>query len=789
MTAGHRAARDVYLRRLRDRGLRDQRPRRWLLVLLVAAVGLCSGAAVAGATAGVLVYRHYSHAVHGLGDINQIVFSDGGGARIYDRNGTLLYAFQNPSSGLREPVPFAQLSSWAVKATVDTEDNTFWTNDGLNKQGIVRAALDNLGFGGYPLFGGPGGSSITQQLCKNVFIPIPERYQRSIDRKLKEAACALELTRRYPKPQILDWYLNSIYYANNTYGIDAAAQFYFGISAKSLDLAQAAMLVGIPERPLAYDPLLDFADAKLRQAQVLDLMVRAGDITPEQAAAAGAEKLVFRSSPMAVSTLQAPHFVFYVERQLREMFGCSLGPSAPCSALFDRGLRVYTSLDLGLQNQVQQIVHDKVKEFEARGYRVDNGAAVVLDNSTGEILAMVGSRNYFNASIDGEYNVATAHGMQPGSAFKPFVYLAAFLKGMYPASVVWDTPQAFPNGSGGSFVPSGPMPYWMGPMTARSALANSINAPADKTAAYAGVASILDVAHRVGIDSMYNSANYGPSIATGGSRLSLLDLTYGYSALANSGDLRGAPVKNPAPGHPVLKPVSVLRIVDDTGTTVYQLGQPSRFQAVSAPYAYLGANILEDVPAKKPVYGPYTRYFYLANGQPIAGKTGTQQGLHNENHVRETWTMGFLPQITVGVWTGNTDGSDVAPSVISFYTALPVWHDIMQKAADYLKLPAAPYPAPPGVVSEPAVVPEIGGKTCITQTEVFPADHLPASTDFCSAAGLGRPPQPTATPTPTPGGAETPTPATGATPYPTTTPMPPGATPMPTRQGARGATG
>ncbi len=823
MTARTRAARNARLRHLHSTRLpRRGGGRRWLPVIVLALVGLFVGSGIAAAATGVAAYRHYVHTVKGLGDVNQVLSENAGPAKIYDRHGNLLYQFQDPNKGLRDPLPLDKISPWVVKATVDTEDNTFWTNNGLNMKGLFRAALQNIGVGSGTLFAGSGGSSITQQLCKNVFIfPVEERYQRSVDRKLKETVCALELTRRLPKQEILDRYLNTIFYGNNTYGIGAAARFYFDKSAADLDIAESALLAGIPQQPLAYDPLAHFTDAKARQEQVLDLMVRQGDITPERAAAAKAEKLVFHQSPLDI---YAPHFVFYVEQQLKQMLGCSADPSAKCDALFIRGLRVYTTLDLGLQQKAEQIVRDSVTKFAARGCRCNNGAAVILDNHTGEVLAMVGSRDFTNRDIGGQFNYATAQDMQPGSAFKPFVYLSAFLRGMFPASVVWDTPKAFKNGPGQPpFIPSGPGPY-LGPLIARAALANSINAPAVKTAAFAGVENILTVAHRVGIDSMYDPGNYGPSIATGGSRISLLDLAFGYTALANNGELRGQPVKNPAPGHPTLAPVSILKVEDPFGKVVYEFKEPSSFQAEPANYVYLVSNILQDVEAKKPLYGPTTSNFVLSNGQPIAGKTGTQQGRQSDKQILYTWTFGFIPDISVGVWVGNTDqhnSYDMAPSVISINTALPMWHDIFQAAVDYLKIPRKPFPMPPGVIKRTVVVPQIGGKSCYSPVEVFASENVPQSTNFCSVVKIdkrtgllatsdtppqfveeryylqvppdeqqnagdlgiptGTPPSTTATPSPTlpPGATATPGPGTSPTqrpPYfgPTVPPLPPG---------------
>ena len=373
------------------------------------------------------------------------------GAKIYDRNGKLLYEYVDDKSGLRRPTPIENVAPAFLAATISTEDDSFFTNPGVNIQGLMRAALENspLGDSGQ-LFEGSGGSSITQQLVKNVYIPAEERQQRSIDRKIKETVYALELTQRYSKERILEWYVNQISYGGVFNGVQAAALGYFGKNASDLTLAQAALLAGIPQSPAAYDPITHPDTSKQRRDEVLDLMLRQSPIqvgedkyftvTEADVARAKAEPINIQESQFEI---EAPHWVLsYIEPQLREMLGCPsrlqmqlevqagtrdllLGrPGEGCDALFTQGLIVTTTLDLDLQKKVEGILRDQIDKYEESS-NTHNGAMMVMDPHTGEILVMVGSRDYYNDDIDGRNNNAIACN-SPGSSFKPFAYLATF---------------------------------------------------------------------------------------------------------------------------------------------------------------------------------------------------------------------------------------------------------------------------------------------------------------------------------------------------------------------------
>jgi membrane peptidoglycan carboxypeptidase len=624
-----------------------------------------------------------------------------GPARIYDRNGTLLYEFEDENEGLRNPVSLRDISEWVIKATLATEDASFYDNPGVNVRGLARAGLENfvnVDAGEY--LQGSGGSSITQQLVKNVFIAPDQRYERSPDRKMKETVLALELTRRYSKPQILEWYLNQIQYGNRTNGIEAASRRYFGINAKDLNLAQAALLAGLPQAPSLYDPYKNPDAAIARQHEVLDLMVRHGQITEDQAAEAKAEPPKFQ---IARVDLKAPHWVFFVRDQLIAQFGEEAFKSG--------GLRVTTTLDLPLNERAEQIVKDKIAYYESPAgglCQCHNGSLIAIDNNTGEILAMVGSRDYWRIDIEGENNNAIAI-KQPGSALKPFVYLAAFMKGWTPATLIYDQPTKFLSKVEGTkkeyFTPVGPLRSYQGAMTARLSLGNSMNTAAVKAAGFVGVANFIDLAHKVGIKSMEDKENYGVSIATGGSNLTLLDLTYAYSVLANNGEMRGAPAlgprygEDPNPEMRKLDPVAILKVTDANDKVLYEYNesQPGREQVVPSGFAYQITDILKDNDAKRLTYGTPDAQFGMPDKRPVAAKTGTQQGPKEISTVLSTWNFGYTPDLTVGVWVGNQDNKLVNPNLTSASSSLLIWREFMIDAFNMLNLPPKEFPVPKDV--------------------------------------------------------------------------------------------
>ena len=686
------------------------------LVVLLAVVGVAGAAAVSWVV--------YDRNATGLGDINALLNQNFGPAKIYDRTGKLLYEFEDRQQGLHEKVALKQVSPWVVRATVATEDASFYSNRGINVRGLIRAAVENVVPGRGGLFQGSGGSSITQQLVKNVLIPEEDRYERNVDRKVREAVLAVEITRRYSKDQILEWYLNEISYGNRAYGIAAAAQRYFGVPPAQLTLAQASLLAGIPQQPVAYDPLLYFAAAKARQGQVLDLMVRHGQVSAAEADAARVEPLTFATSA-DTTDIRAPHWVFYIQDQLIRRYGEA--------AVYRGGLRVTTTLDLDLTERGYALIDEKVTEFEKLDCGCRNGALVAIDNNTGQILAMVGSRDFNRKDIQGENNNATAL-KQPGSAFKPAVYLSAFLKGWTPATVVWDVAKKYPNPGGEPFVPVGPTSRYQGPVTARQALGSSLNAPAVRAAEYASVLSVIDTAHKLGISTLTDPENYGVSIATGGANVTLLDMTYMYSTLANNGVIVGDTPIEPRPRK--LDPISLLKVTDGRGRTLYEFREPKREQVVPAAQAYLITNVLSDDSARNLIYSP--GLFNLKDARPLAAKTGTQQG-YEVSQIRSTWNFGYVPDLSVGVWVGNADGALVR-NITSASSSLQIWKEFMQYAVDRLEIKPKPFAVPPGISRARVTVPS--GGSCRTIEDDFTRESGVA------ADGGGATPRPGSTSTP-----------------------------------------
>lgn len=710
VTAKHRPRRGhspSSARTKRSAVARGRRGRRLLRLALIVTGGLLLLAVAATTFLAVTGWVVYERNASQLGDITQLLNQNLGAAKIYDRHGTILYEFEDREQGLHEKVTLANVSPWVVRATISTEDASFYNNPGINFRGLLRAGVENFFPGRGEFLQGSGGSSITQQLVKNVLIPEEDRYERSVDRKVKEAVLAVEITRRYSKDQIIEWYLNEIYYGNRAYGIGAAAERYFGTSAAKLTLGQASLMAGIPQAPVAYDPLINLEAAKARQNQVLELMVRHGQATAAEAAAARTEPLAFiERGPN--TNIKAPHWVFYIQELLLQKFGEA--------AVYRGGLRVTTTLDLDLQDQGTAMVDKWITEFESQNCGCHNGSLVAIDNVNGQILAMVGSRDFFRKDIQGENNNAIAI-KQPGSALKPAVYLSAFLKGWSPGTIVWDVAKQYPNPGGKPFVPVGPGPGYLGPVTVRQSLGASLNAPAVAAAAYATVPGVIDTAHKLGIGTLNDPENYGVSIATGGANVTLLDMTYMYSTIANGGVIVGEPAAEGRARR--MDPVALLKVTDGRGRNLYEFRAARREQAVPAAHTYLITNILSDDSARAPTYSP--GLFGLRDGRPIAAKTGTQQGFEI-SQIRSTWNFGYVPDLSVGVWVGNADGALVR-NISSASSSLQIWREFMQYAVDKLEIPPKPFPAPPGLVRAGITVP--GSNGCRTVQDLYVAGLAP----------------------------------------------------------------
>ncbi len=688
--------------------------RGWMIALvLVLGLPLIGIGAIAGS-----VYLVYSEFAPELAPPDEIEETQRllGSSRIYDRNGpdgVLLYEYSRPYDGLRAPVRLHGVAQHFIDATVATEDASFWTNQGINLRGLLRAAWENFGVGSSDFLGGSGGSSITQQLVKNVLIPAEERSGRTYDRvrgKIKETILAIELTDEYSKEQILEWYLNSIFYGNFSYGIGAASQRYFGKPPAELTLAESALLAGLPQAPTRYNPLVNLEGAKQRQWQVLTQMMRHGYISRAEAEAAWREALDFDSAEFEIT---APHYVLYVREQVQRL--CELGRFVPPSGaggcenlMHNGGLRIRTSLDFALQERAEVELRSAITGFEA-ATGSHNGALVAIEPASGQILALVGSRDFFDEAIDGQVNLATAT-HSPGSALKPLTYLAAFQidpRAWHPATVLWDVPLTYAEADGTLFQPVNFDGRFRGPVTIRSALANSMNVPAFRVADQLGSAALLDTLHQLGLTTMHDPGAYGPSITLGGGAVSLLDLTYAYATLANLGEMKGHPTVLALPdGFRQLDPVAVLEIRDADNRLLYEWspsGEPERRAAARPAQVYQITDILADNDARALLYGTNSA---LLLDRPAAAKTGTAGDPGQDDVRRDYWTMGYTPQLAVGVWVGNADESPMTGGS-SVQTAGLIWNRFMRAA--HADLPPEPFAEPQGLhrarVYTPAVTP------------------------------------------------------------------------------------
>ena len=586
--------------------------------------------------------------------------------KIYDRQGRLLYEIIDPHAGKHTPLPLDDIPLYLRQATIATEDANFYTNPGVDLRAILRALIINLR-GGEVI---SGGSTITQQLARNLLLAPEERVQRTLTRKLRESILAWRLARTYTKDEILALYLNETYYGNLAYGVEAAAQTYFGKSASELDLAECALIAGLPQSPAAYNPLENPQAARERQAVVLGLMVKNGYIGEEEARLAREEHLHFAAVPFPI---RAPHFVMYVWGLLEKRFGPE--------QLYRGGLEVYTTLDVDMQEAAQSIARRRLTLLANRPQRnlpdpnVHNAALVALDPSTGEILAMLGSPNYFDPQIDGAVNCALTP-RQPGSSIKPITYAAAFARGYTPATMILDVRTAFLTKEGEPYVPLNYDLTFHGPVLVREALASSYNLPAVKVLDYVGLDQMTDLARSLGITTFDDSERFGLALTLGGGEVRLLELTAAYAAFANGGYK--------------VEPLAIRRVEDRQGSVLYERTPQRGERVLDERIAYLITDILSDDLARMPTFGEGS---VLKLSRPAAVKTGTTTDW------RDNWTIGYTPPgrggVVVGVWAGNADNSPMR-DVSGVAGAAPLWHDFMEEVL--AARPLAEFVEPEGLV-------------------------------------------------------------------------------------------
>jgi penicillin-binding protein 1C len=606
--------------------------------------------------------------------------------KIFDRNGALLYEIYADQN--RTPIPLEEIPKTVKDATIAIEDRDFYHHQGVSFRGILRALKEIL-------FNKQiqGGSTITQQLIKSALLS-PEI---TLTRKVKEIVLAFWAEHLYSKDQILEMYLNQVPYGGTAWGIEAASRTYFGKSVKDVNLGEAALLAGLPAAPTQYSPFGDHPEKAIaRQREVLASMRETRSITKDDEQTALITPVTFARPTVGI---RAPHFVMFVKNLLEERYGAHLVQKG--------GLRITTSLDAVLQEKIQDIVTKSVDSIS--GLRVGNGASMVTNPATGEILAMVGSKNYFDIPAQGNVNVTTSL-RQPGSSIKVINYAAALENGFTAASVIDDSAVAFQSPGSPVYAPVNYDGKFHGPVPLRMALANSYNIPAVKILNKIGVGTMLEKGTLMGVSTWQDPSRYGLSLTLGGGDVTMFDMMKVYGTLANGGKRTDL--------------LPVLEVTDYTGH-LYERNTPARpVQAVKPEAAWIISNILSDNAARSQAFGLNSSL--VIPSKTVSVKTGTT------DNKRDNWTFGYTPSYVVGVWVGNNDNTPMDPFLTSGITgAAPIWHDIMNELLKYKpdEIPVKP----PGVISIPCYD---------NKPEYFIAGTQPAS-GRCA-------PLPTSTPTPTP---------------------------------------
>lgn len=650
---------------------RQRRRRRGIALgpgIIFGCVGIVGVVMLGMLVAFLLAYDHYSSRLEDeIAKLEDLAdYQSFESSVIYDRDGNKLY--EVISEGRRTLIDIDQVPRHMIEATIAIEDNTFYENRGIDIPSIMRAGWQYVRYG-YIV---SGGSTITQQLIRNVLFTEDYKYEQSLNRKLDEALLAVILTQRMSKDEILEMYLNEIPYGNLAYGVEAAAQTYFGKTAAELTLGEAALLAGLPQAPADLDPLNPDSNVQrrvmARRKLVLDLMVKEGFITQTEANAAFAEPLNFVSPDIRLDN--APHMVVYAQSALEALLTRELDiPQDEIRRLIARGgLRIYTSVDLDYQRLAEDIARQQVAALKA-SKNMNNAAVVILQPATGEILAMVGSVNYDDETIDGQVNMTNAP-RQPGSAMKPFTYAAAMERGWTAGNVIWDTQTRIEiPGS----VPYEPVNYdrqFHGPVRVRDALANSYNIPAVQTLRQVGLEYFIWMMNRVGVSTLSDPSNYGLSLTLGGGEVTPLELTTAFATLANG----GVYVPNTA----------IICVTNSANEIVYEFEQrcpstarlteksvsvrASGQQVIDPRVAFVISDILADNQARSPAMGASSPLY--TPGIPTSVKTGTT------NDFRDNWTVGFTRNIAVGVWAGNSDNAEMF-NVSGLDGAAPIWNNIM----------------------------------------------------------------------------------------------------------------
>lgn len=559
--------------------------------------------------------------------------------KIYDRTGEhLLYEIHGEEK--RTSIPLDQMSQIVRAATISAEDQDFYNHHGIQFKAVARAAI-------YDILGrarSQGGSTITQQLIKNTVLT----NEKTFTRKVKEVILSVELEQKFSKDEILEMYLNEIPYGSNAYGIQAAAQTFFGKDAKDLKLAESALLAALPKAPTYFSPYGTHQDElKYRQEYIIDQMAKLGYISADQAKEAKDFDVLAEIRPFQ-ENISAPHFVMYVKEQLVNQYGEK--------EMEEGGMKVYTTLDW----DKQQAAEDAVKKGVAANitkYKATNAALVAIDPKTGQILAMVGSRDYFDKTIDGNVNVAVRD-RQPGSSFKPYVYATAFKKGYTPETIVFDTETNF----GTKDQPYEPQNYsgkFSGPVKMKEALARSLNIPAVKTLYLAGVQNAINTARSMGITTLNGDpSRYGLALVLGGGEVKLVDHVSAFGSFATGG------IRH--------EKTAILKITDAQGKVLDEYKNSAGERVLDTNVCAEVDSVLDDNSLRAPVFGSNSPLRF--DDRQVAVKTGTT------NEWRDAWTVGYTPGLVAGVWAGNNNNAPMAQGADGVYTAAPIWRDFMNQA-------------------------------------------------------------------------------------------------------------
>ncbi|MDD5110455.1 MAG: PBP1A family penicillin-binding protein [Patescibacteria group bacterium] len=555
--------------------------------------------------------------------------------KIFDRTGqTVLYEVHGDQR--RSLVKLADIPEYLKWATIVAEDREFYQHRGFRLRSMVRAAVANLFAGNRA----QGGSTLTQQLVKNAILTTEKTYTR----KIKEVLLAYQIERRFTKDEILQLYFNEIPYGSNAYGVAAAADTYFGKQVTELTVSEAAILAAILNKPSRLSPYGGHRDELIaRQHYILDTMVETGYLTAAQAEAAKAETLNFRQ---LAQTITAPHFVFYIKDLLSARYGES--------AVESGGLQVITTLDLEKQKLAEEIIVDNTKKIGT--YGATNTAMLAMDATNGQILAMVGSRDFSNEAIDGQVNVVTSP-RQPGSSFKPIVYAAAFRKGYTPDTVLYDVVTPFKNYDGTTYEPKNYTLKEYGPVTMRQALAGSLNIPAVQTIYLAGINDVITLAEELGYTTLKPRSRFGLSLVLGGGEVTLLEHVGAFATFAREGE------RNP--------PAAILKVTDRDGQVLEEF-HANPMKVLETQVARQVSSVLSDNGARTFIFGSSSAL--TLPDRPVAAKTGTT----NDN--KDAWTLGYTPSLAVGVWVGNSNGKEMKSGADGSVVAAPIWQSFMKQA-------------------------------------------------------------------------------------------------------------